>query len=472
MMSSLRRGVSLASIATGLMILVCGSPASAAQEGWYAQAAFQPLERVRLTITNDLDQDRTNAPVILTPDQLPGLRGLHELYVTLVDPSGDPRPDPDARQRAQDGPHGFLEETNGRAMFFQLDDLDKDGLWDELFFQIDLKAHETRTIDAYIGFNQRGWNPHGTHAAIGSYARHQIPFWESENVGWKLWFPTDIDVYGKREPVLMSQHLYMENLDGYAAAYADPAYGSDIMSVDNSFGGGGIGLFEHPDQPDRVSKPRFTPQSEPVASTNFNLNQRDDTRYAFEVVVNGPLRSMVRIRTFNWRSGSGLYALEQVYTAYAHQSYSTAKVHYTTFEPDNAATTFAVGIRKHANEQIHYQQGGIVITGGAEAIRNPDDRESVQNALQVDFAASALVVKDAYDPAYVFVPDYQGNHVFRVPVTTDHAFEYLIAAAWSEGAVLNTRKGFEDYVVATAREYNSPVRLVATHSEARPAPAR
>lgn len=447
-----------------------GSPHAANAQtagGWYTQGAFEPARRVALTITNDLDQDRVNTPVTILPDQVPELRGLQELYVTLVDPAGESRPEPDARRRAQEGPHGFLRESNGRAFFFQLDDLDKDGVWDELFFQIDLKAHETKTVYAYIGFNQRGWNPHGTHAAIGSYARHQIPFWESENVGWKLWFPTDIDVYGKREPVLMSQRLYMENLDGYAVSYADPAYGSDIMSVDNSFGGGGIGLFEHPSEPARVSKPRFTPQNTEVAGTNFNLNQIDDTRYAFEVLVNGPVRSMVRVKTMNWRSGGGLYELEQIYTAYAHQSYSTARVHYTTFEPTDPGTAFAAAIRRHGNEQIRYQQGGVVITGGAEAIRNPDDRESAQNALTVDFAASALVVKDVYRPEYVFVPDYQGNHAFKIPVTADRSFEYLIAAAWSEGAVLNTADSFRDYVLATAREYNSPVRLTAMQAETR-----
>lgn len=457
----------LAALLAGASLWAAGQACAQTAGPWYTQGTFEPARRVALTITNDLDQARVNTPVTILPDQVPELRGLQEMYVTLVDPAGEPRPEPDARQRAQEGPHGFLRETNGRAFFFQLDDLDKDGVWDELFFQIDLKAHETRTVYAYIGFNQRGWNPHGTHAAIGSYARHQIPFWESENVGWKLWFPTDIDVYGKREPVLMAQRLYMENLDGYAVSYADPAYGSDIMSVDNSFGGGGIGLFEHPSEPTRVSKPRFTPQNAAVASTNFNLNQIDDTRYAFEVLVNGPVRSMVRVRTMNWRSGSGLYELEQIYTAYAHQSYSTARVRYSTFEPQDSGTAFAAAIRRHGNEQISYQQDGVVITGGSEAIRNPDDRESAQNALTVDFAASALVVKDVYRPQYVFVPDYQGNHAFRIPVTQDRSFEYLIAAAWSEGAVLNTAEGFRDYVLGTAREYNSPVRVSAADAETR-----
>lgn len=464
---SLGRRLAIPLILTALGVSWPAAADARQTDDWYAQGAFRPLQRIALTVSNPLDEARAHAPVIVTPDQVPALAGLHELYVTLVDPRGEPRPEPDRRRRAQEGPHGFLAEAGGRAVFFQMDDLDRDGLWDELFFQIDLQPGETRTIHAYIGFNQRGWNPHRTHAAIGSYARHLVPFWESENVGWKLWFPTDVDVYGKREPLLMSQRLYMDNLDGYAVSYLDPAYGSDIMSVDNSFGGGGVGLFEDPARPDVVSKPRFTPGNAEVADTNFNLNQADDTRYAFEVVANGPLRSMIRVRTMNWRSGSGAYELEQLYTAYAHQSYSTARVRFTTFEPDDPGTAFAAGIRRHPNESIRHQQGGVVITGGREAIRNPDDRDAVQNALEVDFAASALIVRDDLRPEYVFAPGYQGNHLFRIPVTEDRTFEYMIAAAWSEGHVLNTPEAFQDYVLAAARGYNAPVRVTGGALETR-----
>ena len=76
--------------------------------------------------------------------------------------------------------------------------------------KIDFAPRETRTFYVYLGMQQRGWNPHRTHAAIGSYMRHTVPFWESANIGWKLWYPTDIDVYGKRKPQLMSNRLYSE----------------------------------------------------------------------------------------------------------------------------------------------------------------------------------------------------------------------------------------------------------------------
>jgi len=384
-----------------------------------------------------------------------------ELWVTVVDPSLAPRPQPSKEVLARFGTHQIRKETNGYAVFHQLDDLDKDGVWDELFFVTDFKANETKTMYIYLGYNMRGWNKHETHAGIGSYCRHLVPFWESAHVGWKLWYPTDCDVYGKRVSQLMAQRLYMDNLDGYGVPYD---MGSDIMSVSSSFGGGGICLFEDADNPVAVSRPRFTPKAEIEGKSNFNAGQINDTRYAFDVVVNGPMRSMIRVKTMNWKTGSGSYELEQVYTAYANQSYSTCKVHFVRFSPGKPGVQFGCGIRKRPDEQHLFQEHGIVVTSGPEEIRNPDDIDGIQK-LTVDFIGMALVVKDKYKAEYCFVPSYLGNHVFRMPLRDDHQYEYLIAAAWSEGSVLKTPEAFEAYVLEKAAEYNHPIEVKFTKTE-------
>jgi hypothetical protein len=452
-------------LAVSALALMTAGAAQAAESPWYTQGTFAPTERIEIKLVNDLDEDRVGSPVILTPEQLPMLRGIQALTITLVDPAGQPRPAPDHERQASEGPHGRLAETNGRSFDYQLDDLDADGLWDELFLQVDLKARETKTLYIYRGFQQRGWNPHRTHAGIGSYMRHTVPFWESEAVGWKLWFPTDADVYGKRAPMLMSPRLYGENLDGYAVSRIDPKMGSDIMSVDDTFGGGGIGVFDDPKKPDSISRPRFTPNSD--QENRFNGNGLKDTRYAFEVVTNGPLRSMIRVKTMNWDSGRGRYEVEQLYTAFAGQNYSTGRVAFKTFEPKAKSATWAAGIRKHNPEEIIYQQGGVAITGGSELVRNPDDKEAVQNGFRIDYAGSAIVVRDAYKPTYVSSDERQGNHVFKVAPTADGKFEYMLAAAWSEGPSLKTADAFKQYVIKAAREYNAPVRLGGLREEKR-----
>lgn len=429
---------------------------------WYTQDAFVPVERVAITVRNPLGEARTESPVTIRAVELPMLRDVHEMSITLVDPRLPPLGPPSAAQRAMEGPHGKLAETNGHAIDYQLDDLDQDGLWDELFFMTDFAAGETKIFYLYLGQQQRGWNPHRTHAGIGSYARHAVPFWESANIGWKLWFPTDADVYAKRKPQLMANRLYMENMDGYAVSLVDPGLGSDIMSVDDSFGGGGIGMFDDPADPAKLSRPRFTPKA---PGGNFNAGPASDTRYAFDLIANAPLRSMVRIRTMNWDSGHGRYALEQTYTAYAGKDYSTARVQYGTFAPKSPGAAFAVGVRRRPGEDMMVQKGGLVVTTAPEVIRNPDDKQAAQPSMKVAYAGTALVVRDAYKPRYVFVPERGGNHVMRVPATKDRSFEYLIAAGWSEGEGPRTAADFAAWVEQAAREYNAPVAFVSAGVE-------
>jgi hypothetical protein len=293
-----------------------------------------------------------------------------------------------------------------------------------------------------------------------------VPFWESKHIGWKLWFPTSVDVYAKRQPMLMAHRLYMENLDGYGVELIDRNMGSDIQSVENSFGGGGIGVFESPADPAAVSVPRLTPARAATGKRiNFNAGPVGDTRYAFEVVANGPVRSMIRVKTMNWQTGKGRYAAEQLYTAYARQSYSTCRVRFPEWQPAQPGAVPAAGIRKKPGEQHFVQQGGLVITAGPEAVRDPDVGVA---AVMVDMIASALVVKDVYRPQYQFVADLRGNHTLKVTPAAGQSFEYMIAGAWSEGAVYNTYPAFEAYMKKTALEYNSPVRAQVLASETRP----
>lgn len=249
----------------------------------------------------------------------------------------------------------------------------------------------------------------------------------------------------------------MDNLDGYGVSAVNHDWGSDIQSVASSFGGGAICLFENPQQPDAVSMPRFTPTKNALAPKSlWNTGQISDTRYAYEVIVNGPIRSIIKIKGMNWNSGNGSYEYEQYYTVFAKQSYTTSRVEFTDFSPAVAGVKMGVGIRKKPDENFFVQEDGIIISSGPESIKNPeniDDREEHR----VEFVGTALVIKDAYEPEYQFVSDRKGNHTFRITNSKQNAFEYMLSSAWSEGAVYNNKNDFSKYIRKTSLEYNSPV---------------
>ncbi len=445
-------------IVSSLFVLLSSNYIDAQDQPWYTQGKFRPLTRIEFILENQIDLMRKNCPVIIKREDFP-LPDVHEMWITVVDPSLPPADEPDAEILRIYGGHQLKKETNGHAIFHQLDDIDKDGIWDELVFQTDFEPFEQKTIHVYIGENIRGWNPHGTHANIGSYCRHQMPFWETEYVGWKIWFANCLDVYAKRKAVLMSNELYMQNLDGYGVSAINSDWGSDIQSVAETFGGGAVCLFENPSTPDSVSTPRFTPvQARDAQGSYFNAGQISDTRYAYEVVLNGPLRSMIRIKTMNWNTNSGSYEYDQYYTVYAGHSYCTSKVIFKIFDPVNQGVRMGCGIRKKPQEDWFLHDGGAIITAGPEGIRDPENIDDREEYL-VEFIGTSIVVKDKYQPEYQYISSRQGNHAFKVIPDENKSFEFMLIAAWSEGPVLNNYKDFKDYTLNIALQYNSPVQV-------------
>src|SRR5690606_1100254 len=103
---------------------------------------------------------------------------------------------------------------------------------------------------------ERGMIKHLVHANIGNYGRHTVPLWESEYMGWKLWYPDAVDLHGKREPMLTAYYEYVNNKSGY---YMPFELGTDIMTVANTFGSGSIGLIENPEFPEDISRPFYSP---------------------------------------------------------------------------------------------------------------------------------------------------------------------------------------------------------------------
>ncbi len=88
-----------------------------------------------------------------------------------------------------------------------------------------------------------------------------------------------------------------------------------------------------------------------------------------------------------------------------------------------------------------------------------------ENSLIVDYVGTALVVRDKFDPEYVYVPAFSENHAFRIESNAERHFEYLIAAGWSEGAVNRTPEEFQAYVLRTAEEYDAPVEFAGAKLE-------
>ncbi|MCE5231065.1 DUF4861 domain-containing protein [bacterium] len=422
---------------------------------------FAPTARVVIEVTNPHDFAVPRAGVIVKRDQLP-VTNLYEDWVTPVDPNQPGQASPPSKVIWEQGTVLKGKEENGHYLVYQADDLDKDGLWDELFFQVDMKARETKPIVLYFGANERGLFVHETHAEIGSYGKHLIPWWESESMGWKLWFIDSVDMNGKTFPTLKAYEEDQENVSGHVSP---KKYGNDIMWVSATFGAGGICVVENPSDPEHVARPRFSDENTSLVGqrfigTNVGRGPVFDSRAAYDVVVNGPLRSTVRIYTYNWGTTHGRYECVQDYTAYAKKNYTTCHTTFTKFTPDDNDVAMGVGMRKIMSESSSSHTDSLAISEGKNldiwdinAIRKPGKK------YLIDWEGIAIAVKDSLGSKYHSMKTQDGNHLLYFPVPENRSFDYIMLAGWSKGYQVKSSDEFHQYVKENVAAFNEPMQV-------------
>jgi len=121
--------------------------------------------------------DQPDAPVVISRSVMP-VQILLENGITVIDPGNE-------------------AGTTG-PIAYQLGDLDKDGVWDELFLMLSFGPDEHRTIYIYPNTPTGNVLPLGAYATLASYEHHLVPWWESEFMGWKRWYMDSVDMYAKR----------------------------------------------------------------------------------------------------------------------------------------------------------------------------------------------------------------------------------------------------------------------------------
>lgn len=435
----------------GVILILTSSALAQTKTGWYTEGKDNiPLRRIRITVTNPLNIPVKGCPVVVPRTSLP-FQNIPEHWIGVVDPALAPNPEPSHEELKAVGGYLMRKETNGHYLEVQVDDKDKDGVWDEIFFMTDLKAKEARDFYIYIDDYERGAYEHQVHASIANYGRHTVPLWESKDMGWKLWYPHDVDLHGKREPMLAAYYEYSTNKSGY---YMPWEMGTDIMTVASTFGAGGMCLFEDPADMENPARAYHSPLK--------NKGPFLDTRFAFDLVYNGPLRSMIKVTTTNWNSGRGFYELEQYYTAIAGKSWSIVETKFNKFLSPTGKINFGAGIRRIMNEYTSVNKKGIVISMGKDVEARIPDEDIGDEVLVVPWQGIGMVVKEKYKPEYQTIKNYGGNHLFKMPLTSDLSYEYMIVGAWSFGKVNNNEKDFVRYVDEEALKYNNPA-IIGIH---------
>ncbi|HHH49946.1 MAG TPA: DUF4861 domain-containing protein [Saprospiraceae bacterium] len=194
-------------------------------------------------------------------------------------------------------------DKDQRAIPFQLDDLDEDGQWDEMFLLVDLKKKEQ--IDIIVMWTDQMSNKQFRQRANVRFANKagdkilndvnrlrstdtklsqaefqmEGPAWENDVVAFRNYFDArnGIDIYGKRTKEMI---LHKVGINGQNYHQLDD-WGMDILKVGTSLGAGAIAISS--------------------GDTLYRVDLPETSTY--HLLVNGPLRSVFDLKHHNFKIG-------------------------------------------------------------------------------------------------------------------------------------------------------------------------
>lgn len=209
----------------------------------------------------------------------------------------------------------------------QLNDLDGDGKWDELFLVTDFTAKEVKTatlswseidpkfpVKTSVRFGKREAKNLPVHPATEEvlmanqvhkklgYQKYQTdgPSWENDKVGFRHYLDgrNSKDVFGKRIPAITPEDVGINSKgaveDNYHVMYD---WGRDIFPVGNSAGLGGFALLID----NKISRLGI------IGSDTINNIEKT----TFKIVSEGPVNSVLSYTYQNWEASGNKYQAQE-----------------------------------------------------------------------------------------------------------------------------------------------------------------
>ena len=245
--------------------------------------------------------------------------GLHDKAVVI---------ERDSLKTVSEGYFPLITNEKGDTIPCQLEDLDGNGSWEQLFFVADIPAESTITLNlkwvreqpeyiirTSVRFGKRSSEntpvrpktsdtlfADQVHRALG-YQPYQTdgPSWENDKVGFRHYFDgrNANDLFGKKAPWMSPETVGINAAGAVKDNYHVMAdWGRDILSVGNSVGIGGFGLMIG----DSIARLGIT-----GADTLNNIEES-----IFNILTEGPVHSVMHFQYNNWHAGDRIYQADEI----------------------------------------------------------------------------------------------------------------------------------------------------------------
>lgn len=319
-----------------------------------------------LQVHNPMDQERSDATIQLTRGKISRWIDIPEAMLPL------------------------LTDQDGEYIPCQADDVDGDGLWDELFALTSMKAKEALDIsirfvlpEDYPQFPARtnlhlgdatnnyqelmsaqrleGISYHNYAGVTEAQFQMEGAAWENDRVGFRNYMDqrNGMDIFGKTTTDMVLEKVGVTG----APSYHEPGeWGMDVLKVGTSLGAGAI-AYMHGDSLYRVG---------------------DSGTGTYEVVFQGPLRSRFRLEYAGWKVGEEeLSVIHQIQIVAGRLCYGSQ----VTYSGTEESMDLVPGIVNMLSDSLH-----VMDLNDQYTALLTHDRQSEDGS----FLTMALVVPAAY----------------------------------------------------------------------------
>lgn len=375
-------------------------------------------------LTNSIGWPRSNAPVVIERETIHMDEGQ---TVTEVLISG-----------------GF----HPHSVPFQLDDLDGDGEWDELYFQVAIQAKQHLSAVIKVGLeNEAPQFKQQTDAMADANARpdRTKPAWESESMTYASYGAAQVDAMGKIVPQLSIDFMYREPTSSQHKLTFE--HGKDFMQVINTMGAHAP-FVQEPDG--TIARPWSTD------AYTVKGPLESDAVHTSKVISAGPIRSIVETKITNWSTDLGAYGCTIRYSIGAGQKHTEVRVIYDTLPESSEQLILGAGTRAFPSDLYLQETTDRIVV----ASRNVHERRTLIPWLgRAIFAADdttiePLRIPDGAAPDGIAV---SGPNYGALFPQNKREVEYAFVAAWSLDGTITSWPQFKEWIDRLQKELSYPI---------------
>ncbi|WP_297089869.1 DUF4861 domain-containing protein [uncultured Draconibacterium sp.] len=359
---------------------------------------------------------------------------------------------------------------NGEAVPAQTDDLDGDGLWDEVVLLINFQPAET--VELQIGAVSKENYPlsekrtnlrlgikqdDGSFKEVDNYKAipHTEPFkviaqgegvtWENEKIAFRVYFDCRNvkDLFGKRKPVMVADDVHTPGFGNYHEL-AD--WGMDVLHCGSSLGSGGIAILK-----------------------NDSLIRLGSTaEFEYQKIVEGPLRSIFELRYSGWDvDGEDMQATERI-TIYPGKYWFESDVTINGCSEDNQVVTGIV-TSQLTNEPFQFEAGDFTCIGthDVQSLNNDElgmavlvpgkETGKIGRTTDINFFKKGFVTVQEKGFSNIISETYFIGQHCQDAVPAKH---YFFSVWGLDKEQWKTEEGFRKYISEEAVKLSTPIEIL------------